>query len=289
MKTKLLNFLRLVLKFPAFEGILANLTNGKTFGGFITKLPANHYQYPVNSIREVERDGIKYRLDISDTVDWYIYFGFKEISRQRLYELIKPGITMFDVGANVGDVSLHAAKFVGASGKVYAFEPDYINFKRLSANIELNNFRQLIAINKGLGDKPGKFTIGVVDEGNRGMNRITGVSTKETASNTIDVTTMDILFQEMKIDKVDVIKIDVEGFEMNVLKGGTEVISKHHPVFFIELDDNNLKDQGSSATQLVDFLESKGYKINHAETGEQITASQSFKNCHFDIIAKFKN
>ena len=78
------------------------MTIGKEFGKAITKFPPNHYQYKTGTIRRVERDGIQYELDLSDLVDWYIYFGFKEPSRMILYKLVKDGSIIMDIGANVG-------------------------------------------------------------------------------------------------------------------------------------------------------------------------------------------
>ena len=69
-------------------------------------------------------------------------------------------------------------------------------------------------------------------------------------------------------------------------RGAEALIQEYHPIFFIELDDENLKDQGSNAPELIQFLISHGYKIRHAETNEVLTNESDFNNCHSDIIAE---
>lgn len=289
MKTRIFDFIRTLFKIQLFEKLLVKLTINETFGSPISKFPPNHYQYKSGTIRKVIRNGISYKLDISDIVDWFIYYGFKEKSRQRLLSLMQAGQTIFDIGTNVGNVTLEAAKAVGSSGKIHSFEPDAVNFERLQSNLKLNNFSNISANKLGLGDKPGQFTIANVSPGNKGMNRIIKEESADFKSSQIQVTTIDKYVEEKNINTIDLIKIDVEGFEYNVLKGGTRSIEKFHPTFFIELDDNNLKAQGISAQELIDLLASWGYGITHAETEEKIDSNFKFENCHFDIIAKYSN
>ena len=74
---------------------------------------------------------------------------------------------------------------------------------------------------------------------------------------------------------------------MNVLRGARNLLLKHKPVLFIEVDDHNLKDQGDSAEALILFLEEVGYSsIEHAETKQPVTRNFEFTNSHFDVIAR---
>ena len=123
MKTKLLNILRLIFLYRPFEVVLTYFTSDSIFGSFISKIPPNHYQYKTPSLRKAKRNGIHYNLDISDIIDWYIYYGFREKSKELLLESIKENDTVIDVGANVGGISLRAANIVGNKvGKIYSFE-----------------------------------------------------------------------------------------------------------------------------------------------------------------------
>ena len=284
MKTSLLNSFRLILMNPFLEKILVLLTMNKDFGTFITKIPPNHYQYKKDTLRKVTRHNINFILDISDIIDWYIYYGFTENSKKRLLENIKEGDVVIDVGANVGEISMRMANIVkNKNGQIYSFEPDTINHQRFLNNIKINNFDIIHLIKKGLGNKKGTYNFSVIDEHNRGMNRIT--KSDENSNNTlIDVIKLDDYLNDNSILSVNAIKIDVEGFEMNVIKGATNIIQKEMPFLFIELDDNNLCDQNSSAKELVKTLSDVGYEIVNATNNNKINSNHDFTNCHYDII-----
>ncbi len=264
---------------------MVSLTTDKVYGTFITKLSPNHYQYEVGSFRNVTRNGINYKLDISDIMSWYIYFGFIEEAKQNLYSLIEPSNIVFDVGANLGETTLNFAKLIGSKGKVYSFEPDPINYKALQTNLKLNNFNNISLNLIGLGNTKGKFKIHTLDESNKGMNRIVLTPESNGEYREIEVTTIDTYTKDNNITKLDLIKIDVEGFEFNVLKGATNSLKMFSPKLFIELDDQNLRDQKSNAQELVSFLMGYGYEIKNAETNQKINTQTNFTNCHYDIIA----
>ncbi len=286
MRLKLLNGLRGLFRTRLIERMLVHFTVGKTFGTWVTKLPPNHYQYPKGSFRQEVRDGISYKLDISDMVDWYIYYGFKEPARETLLDLIPEDACFLDVGANVGQVTLHASRLVGPKGRVIAFEPAPFNLARLNANLKLNPVKNVTVEQLGLGDRPGSFLISNVDEGNQGMNRIVQQPSDAGRTSRIHVTTLDTYVNEHMLEKVDMIKIDVEGFEFKMLNGAKATLERWHPVLFIELDDGNLIEQGSSAKDLVVFLVGLGYEVNDAETRRPITINTDFSKCHFDIVAR---
>lgn len=286
MKLKVLNGVRSLFRNRLMEGVLVHCTLGRTYGTWVTKLPPNHYQYPKGSFRRSVRDGISYDLDISDLVDWYIHYGFKEPARETLLALISEDAYVVDIGANVGQVTLHASKLVGPKGRVLAFEPSPFNLGRLNANLKLNRAQNVTVEQLGLGDQAGSFLISSVDEGNQGMNRIVQQGTGVGSTSKIQVTTLDTYVNEHRLAKVDVIKIDVEGFELKVLNGARATLEKWHPALFIELDDGNLMEQGTSAKQLVEFLAVLGYEMTHAETEQPITIRTDFSKCHFDIVAR---
>jgi len=286
LKKIIINTIREIWKIRFLENILVKITTNKIYGTSITKTPPNHYQYKTGSIRQTQKDGINYELDISDIMDWYIYFGFREPARLKLYDLISEGDIVFDVGANIGDTTLHFAKIIGDNAKVHSFEPDPINHNSIQKNISLNNFKNIILNKIGLGNVKGSFKIHTLDQKNKGMNRIVSDSEDVKNSREIQVTTINEYVKENNIQKLDLIKIDVEGYEFNVLKGSVEVLNRFHPKLFIELDDENLKAQGSSAKKLVMFLLDIGYDIFQAETDEKITSEIDFSHCHYDIVAK---
>lgn len=286
MKKRILNTIRELWKIGFLEFILVKLTTDKTYGSIYTKLPPNHYQYKAGSIRKIQHNGINYELDISDIMDWYVYFGFKDSARSKLYSLVNKGDIIFDVGANIGCTSLNFAKLIGKGGIIHSFEPDPINHNSIQKNISLNNFDNIILNKLGLGNEKGSFKIYTVDKNNKGMNRIVEFPDSIEDFKEIQVTTIDKYVRKNNIQKIDLIKIDVEGFELKVLKGSAEVLNNFHPSLFIELDNKNLKEQGSNAKDLIEYLLDNKYEIFHAETNERIHQNLNFDYCHYDIFAK---
>jgi FkbM family methyltransferase len=280
-KTKFFNALRLVFRNRLAEAVLFPLTNGRSWNSFFGKLPANFYQYPKNSWRKVKRNGFEFRLDISDYMQWLIYFGLKAEPREVLYKLIRPGMTILDIGANIGETTLAFSRLTGKNGKVISFEPDPVTFLRLQEHLELNNCKNVIAINKGLGNSESEMIL-EKGENNSGGNRI---SPLQTSGEQISITTLDKIYHGLNITSLDFIKIDVEGYELHVLEGGKETIGKFKPEFFIELVDDFLRDQGNSSSALVKFLEERNYAVTSAENGEKISSRTDFSKTHFDIIA----
>ena len=100
------------------------------------------------------------------------------------------------------------------------------------------------------------------------------------------MTTVDDYCKENGIVKVDLVKIDTEGYELRVLKGATRLLQDSKPTLYIEVNDDNLREQGDSALAIIEFLSSLGYdRIFNTYTGEIVSANNNFSGCHFDIIA----
>ena len=266
------------------ENWLARQTQGKVYGSGITKLVPLNFQYPSNSPRLVKRHGLQFHLNLRDLVDWGLFFGFTEKGKSTYYNHLQPGMTVVDVGANMGETALMASRLVGETGKVFAFEPDPFNYQRLSTNANANKLPQLSLHNAGCGPEKGTLKIEVVAENNRGMNRI---AADQSTSKGQEVAI--VLLDEVLQEKVDAVKIDTEGFEIKVIEGAERILKQDKPFWFVELDDELLKAQGGSAQKLVTIFTENGYKVSRPETGEKIDPSYDFTHCHFDILAMPKH
>lgn len=284
LKTKILNTVRELFKISFLEKLLRSLTQQKAADSFWVKLAPNNYQYPKGSKRFAKQNGLQFELDISDLVDWYVYFGIKEEAQERLFSLCKKDATIIDVGTNIGKVLMNFSKLVGNNGKVIGFEPDSFNHQKCKKNLALNPIHNVELFKLGLGNSDAELSMVVKDEHNRGMNRIVSQAAESEVSTTIKITTLDAVVKKLELTKIDLIKIDVEGFEFNVLSGAETTLQKFHPTLFIELDDANLLQHNSSAQQLIQLLDGYNYSIQRADTNEKITEKYNFTHCHFDII-----
>lgn len=278
-KTSILNVFRLIFRNRVAESLLIPLTRNKMWNDFAPRIPANHYQYPKGSIRKVERNGFHLELDISDYMQWTLYFGVIVEPRQTLYSLVKPGMHIMDIGANIGETALEFSRLTTGSGVVYAFEPDPDTLKKLRHHITINNAKNINVIDYALGSESGFSFLGK-NEYNSGGNSITA-----SEGTKINIHTADSFVESNGISRIDFIKIDVEGYEARVLSGAQQLITKFKPVIFAEVVDSFLMNQGSSAKEMLAILKSHGYNLTDAYTGESIDLNTDFTNTHFDVIA----
>lgn len=191
-----------------------------------------------------------------------LFYGVINANETKVLEkMLKKGDTVIDVGAYVdGWYTLFPAVLVGNSGHVYSFEPHPEFFKRLKANIFLNKLKNITLVKKGVYDKIQSVEF-YVEGGCSSIVKTHAESYKKisTPKITIHTTTIDEFVNTNKIKKLNLIKIDVEGIEMNVLKGAKKTLQKMHPNLVIEVLDNQLKLGGSSKKEVLSFLKSLGY------------------------------
>ncbi len=277
LKTNLLK-LRKIFTFLPFEKLLLLFVKGTEFQGNVSKLIPPPDLYASGTLRRATRDRINFELDNSCLMQWFVYWGLKDKTRDSLYSLVKPGDTVLDVGTNIGETLLNFARITGPGGFVYGFEPDEKNYKNVSRNIELNDFQNLHVFNLGVSDSMQTLKLFRVDPHNRGMNRI--LSEAEAAQyddfTTIEVDTIDNVIAENGIAKVDVVKIDIEGYEMHALRGAKELLTTHKPKLFIEVGYTRLLKNCTSPNEMVVYLHSFGYVVRHSETDEQIGETHDF-------------
>ena len=281
LRVKFFNIFRSLFTIPALEGLLiSKLSNSRK--GWERLIPPLYF-YPHGTVRKAERAGLWYELDVSRLIDHSIFFyKLNEPTWDVLFRYIKEDSYVIDVGANIGFLSMQFASRC-SKGKVFSFEPDAQNFENLKRNIELNNFDNVSIYKNALGATAETVTLYKIFENNPGANRI--LFTKPDVPHQqerIDVLVLDKIAGDFNIPRVDVMKIDVEGFEIFVLQGATQMISKWRPVLFVELAEVNLRQHGFTAVALVEFIEQLWYDVRDART---MQAVDKFKtDYHTDII-----
>jgi FkbM family methyltransferase len=215
--------------------------------------------------------GSKIRVDLHEHVQrWIYFFGAYEEQTVRWFRgALRPGMTVLDVGAHVGQYTLVAASDVGAKGRVHAFEPNPGTFKRLSANIELNGYQHVEAHPVALSDAAGAATLYVPKHDNIGEASLQpcqdGMDQTSVRTTTLDewVKTADLGSRP----RIDLMKIDVQGFEAKVIQGGRETLSRFRPTIVCEFEERWLHASGTSSVDLKRVLFELGYEA------KQITAS----------------
>lgn len=177
--------------------------------------------------------------------------------------IISKDFICLDVGANIGSISFALCNNLGPNGKVYAFEPGPNIFGRLSENVRMNPSLdgRLELIKAGLADKEKELYWAEVEDnpGNAEFSKNNGIK--------IELTTLDALVKKEKLEKVDFIKIDVEGMEIEVIKGGLSTIRDHKPLIYYEskLSQERWVD---SIQQIEVILEQLGYSFYKFETSK---------------------
>jgi len=194
----------------------------------------------------------------------YLYYRgiYEEPIIHKMASITKPGMCFLDVGANIGVYSLVAAHNVGPSGRVLAVEPQSTVFRLLRDNVKMNNLTNVELFNCALGKTEEQAEIYLLDEANDGASRMARLDSENViSSEEINVIPMEKILEDAGIDKIDVMKIDVEGAEMLVLEGAKSVFNRKKPQYiFVECIDKHLKMFGSSSYELLSFMKSYGYK-----------------------------
>lgn len=197
-----------------------------------------------DKIYRFEYNGIPVQIkipDISDHISYEICTKRKFFSYENLDDLkqfIKPSSVIIDAGANIGNHSLYFAAILKAE-KIFAFEPQADIFQILEENIRINNFQNvIIPVRKALGDQNGHASIDFREDldltGSRKILNTGGVFIKEDQQGEFELTTLDNYVAD-KIDKLDFIKIDVQGFEQKLLKGAQKTINRFKPLIYLEI------------------------------------------------------
>lgn len=145
--------------------------------------------------------------------------------------------TVFDVGANFGYLSLVWNQTISKNGSIYAFEPHPIIYNSLQKSVHLNNISNLHLINKAVGDKEGEMKLHL---SNTTSNTLKEVATKSKATKkvTIEVISIDEFMSTKPNLTIDLLKIDVDGIELKILKGAKNTILKYKPIIIVENNDD---------------------------------------------------
>lgn len=183
--------------------------------------------------------------------------------------LIKPGETVWDIGTERGWFTLQMASLVGGKGRVDSFEAFPPTVEKLNANVKLNSFNWVHVNGVAVSNSNSKmWFIPPSDDVTHNVSFLkdcngVGYLTNDHQAGAIEVNTisLDDYYEAQKIDKLFLMKIDIEGAEVNALKGAEKLIKKDKPVIAIEFNRQTALRAGSSIEELNEILVSYGYKL----------------------------
>ena len=211
-----------------------------------------------NCPRVFKRQGIWFELDLRHFIPRYIfYLGWEVPETQFVESVVKPGWVIADVGANIGYYTLLFARGVGPSGRVYAFEPAASTYKILMKNISLNHTSKVRPYNMALGDSCGEVSL--VQERDPKDYRLAAPDKR--SPDTVPLTTLDCFVEEQGLNRLDLIKVDIEGCERRFLLGAKKSLARFRPILLIELNPLALRWFGATVEELVGDLLDSGYRL----------------------------
>jgi FkbM family methyltransferase len=203
-------------------------------------------------------------LNLSQAVERQFYFmGYHDERELELLidAIVRPGDTFIDVGANLGFISMHAASRVGSKGRVIAFEPQPACCERIARNIFTNGLKHVDVKNIGLSDRADVLTL-KLPSGVSSLATFAGdeklADAKVLGRIDVPVARGDEVVRDQIVGNL-MMKIDVEGFELFVLRGFAETIRRRHPPIHIEIQPHHLRRAGVSVSEVFDWFRSMGY------------------------------
>lgn len=185
-----------------------------------------------------------------------------------------PNKDAINIGANVGIFTILLADLIDQDCKVLAVEPTPLAFEYLNNNIKRNELNNKVILFNGIcSDSTGEYSLNTI-EGNEEYSSIgesmymSNVSKKITKIK-VAGETVNMLVNKFNLNP-GLILIDVEGAEMKVITGASEVLEKYKPIIISELSDELLMKQGNSSAEIIEFLLKLGYHIKDVDNNQQV-------------------
>ncbi|MEJ1098015.1 MULTISPECIES: FkbM family methyltransferase [unclassified Pseudoxanthomonas] len=228
------------------------------------------FRHAQGVIRIKDFDGdLDLDLDVSEHMQrrifWMGYYSREIVAL--LDRIVHRGMVFIDVGANIGEITLVAAKRVGGAGQVISFEPMDAVADKLVANIGRNRLDQVTVVRTGLADAVGSAPIyascgqGADHDEHHGLGSLYGGSAGEVAVQTIQITTLDSFLALNPISRLDIVKIDIEGAELPCLKGAVQTLRRFKPLLIIEVQAQSSTTAGYQQADILDYLAPLGYRF----------------------------
>ncbi|MBA3958231.1 MAG: FkbM family methyltransferase [Parachlamydiaceae bacterium] len=246
---------------PLLDKLLAfHLIGDEHLNDYVARFPYDDY-----AIYRVQNRDLFYVDDVNDYIKSYAIkegFQWEGQINEEFKKYVKPGTVALDIGGHIGTHALNLSKIVGPGGTVHVFEPQAKMFCELTVNMHLNNCNNVVLHHRALGasekwvemylpNEPWTETF-AQDFVNEGHATVT-----ESAENFTGDKVKMVALDSFNLNNVSFIKIDVEGFEMDVIQGGKETIKRNKPTMIVEIFNN------AERQSKMQEIESLGYRSSH--------------------------
>ena len=181
------------------------------------------------------------------------YGEYNWFEAQLLLQLLHPDDVVIEVGANIGSHTVGLAKAVGPGGQVFAFEPQRVVFQLLCANVALNSLLWAHCVQAAVGVTQGQVSVPAVEYTRAGNFGGVPMLPAQTGGEQVPLLTLDTC---MNVDRLRLLKIDVEGMEQAVIEGASELIARHAPFLYIE---NDRLDRSEALIRTIQSLDYRCY------------------------------
>jgi FkbM family methyltransferase len=235
-------------------------------------------------------DGLRVNLYLGNDLSLPLFVGgcIEPNEFAFLDRVLKPGMTFIDGGANDGLYTLFASRRVGPTGLVWAFEPSEREFERLRNNIQLNDLANVRASKLALLNRNGSAELTVAEYEHAGQNTLGDFvygGVEQLRKLQVPTRRLDDLMAEEGLERLDAMKLDVEGAETAVLEGATHVLSNMRPLLLMEVTDAALRHQGSSQEDLLSMLRSYEYRLYVFDQATGMPVAENTAELSENIVA----
>jgi len=209
------------------------------------------------------RPGLWMQLNVTDLIQETILLeGLWDPSLTNFIESnLKPGDVFIDVGAHVGYFTLLAARRVGAEGNVLAIEPNPNALSQLEQNVQQSDLENVLIEQAACGDSDGSIELFLNTESNTSMASLSPTNATGAGSVKVSCTRVDELLEKHGLRQANLVKIDVEGAELGVLRGMKKTMNSLRPIIVLELEPALLKSFGTTVDEIMQLFESCNYSV----------------------------
>lgn len=237
--------------------------------------PPYHSSHPSIQTQVTSRDGTEYCVDTGSLLEWFLFVfgGFEEQLQEIMLKKMPSGGTFVDCGANIG-VHTCAIARRRPNGRVVAIEP--VNFlqERLRTNVRVNRLTNVEVVPTAVGDQTGQVEIFVPhqDASNQAQASVRKRSYLDHSGVMVPIDTLDNIIASIGSPSVSVIKIDVEGQELEVLRGARRTLATDRPILYLEFDAEVVGDSELRWEPIEQTLNEAGYHVTGKVKGGMIIA-----------------